>query len=111
MNHDNGVSPTLTFSVVPLDCCPRCKRIKPRGNWGLAVPLAIAFDRGSLIVRNVCPSCRLTWDTSWGVHKDDPVYGPFEDTYLLHSEGVESHPQGGSVFPAGPRNLLEQRPT
>ena len=81
------------------------------GNWGLAMPVAISFNRGSWIVRNVCQTCRLIWDTTWGVHKDDPAYGPFEDRMLSCQDGIESHPQGGSVFPVGPRHLLEQKPT
>ena len=108
MNGHNGTTQTFNFSVIPLDCCPRCKQYDGE-RLGIGMPVAVAEANGYRVVSNVCPSCRLIWDTSWNV-AGDRSYGPFEDMFIRSSAGVESRPQGGSVFPAGPRHLLEQRP-
>lgn len=106
MTGQNGDSPMFTFSVIPMDCCPRCRRGTP-GSFDLGVPVAIAPTAdGGQVVRNVCPSCRLLWDTSWNV-SGDRGYGPFNDDFIRHAEGVESHPQAGMKFPAGPRAELK----
>ena len=102
----NGTTPTLTFSVIPLDCCPRCRRSAP-SSFDLGIPVAIAQTAdGGQVVRIVCPRCRLLWDCSWNV-SGDRAYGPFEDAFIRHAEGIESRPQASMKFPAGPRGELE----
>ena len=96
---------TISFSVIPLDGCPRCQHVKPVTKLCLGVPVAVAETTNSRIVRSVCPNCRLTWDTSWNRAGD-----PFDDEFLSHREGVESHPQDGNPFPTGPRHLLDLDP-
>ena len=108
MNKQNGTTPTFEFVVVPLDCCPQCEP-QSEGRFGISIPVAISVQGDQQwIVRNVCPDCRLIWDTSWDT-SGDSEYGPFEDAFIRYSTGVRAHPQGGSFFPAGPRRLLEQR--
>ena len=106
MNGQNGATPTFSFSVIPLDSCPRCRRGAP-SNLDLGTPVAIAQANGYQIVRNVCRRCNLLWDVSWNV-SGDRAYGPFDDGFIHYSAGVESHPQDGMKYPVGPRSKLER---
>ena len=105
MSEHNGTTPTFTFSVIPLDCCPRCKPDDGERR-GIAMPIAIAEANGYRVVRNICPSCRHLWDTSWDV-SGDRSYGSFQDMFIRSSIGVESHPLDGSVFHASSRHFPE----
>lgn len=108
MTSQNGATQTFSFSIIPLDCCPHCDAL-PEERWGIGIPVAISIQGPQRwIVRNTCPTCRLIWDTSWNVSGDE-AYGPFDDGFIRYSVGVRSYPQGASVFPVGPRHLLEQR--
>ncbi len=76
------------------------------------MPVAVAGSlNGEAVLRYVCPACRLIWDTFWNlgaIAECWPSYGTFEDRFNHSSERLESHEQGGVLYPAGPSELLRR---
>jgi hypothetical protein len=106
----------ITFTGIPMDYCPRCKK-KPGGVVAQSkrppVPVAVSgLGTEDCVIRYVCSSCRLIWDCFYDMKDSDDFFntGPFEDETILWREGLESHPTpgiNGVPFPAGPKKILK----
>ena len=108
MSATNGTSPdALRFQVIPHDMCSRCPPPERIADQRLGLPVAFAQEGTAIIVRYVCPVCRLLWDCSFAADEPRPG-GTFSDTFVCDREGLESHPQGEIQYPCGPRSMLKR---
>ena len=105
----NGRREELRFNVIPMDFCPRCPIAARLDDVHYGMPVALAGPLNDRIIRYVCPSCRLVWDSSWDVAalaRFFPSYGPFSDTFIRDHERLEAHRREDIELPAGPRSAF-----
>ena len=93
-----------SFWVIPDSACRRCHRAYRQ-------PVALAGGFPNVVVRYVCPDCRLVSDVRWTLQEGD-TYGPFDDRFVQEREGLESHQRGEGLetkpHPAGPSDIFKK---
>lgn len=92
------MSEKRTYRVIPRDGCHNCELLPDH-----SMPVAISEgEEGWLVVRYICPRCRLVWDCGWSAD----MMTPFEDRYVNGREDLSSRPflagMNTMFWPAGP---------
>jgi hypothetical protein len=64
----------------------------------VAVPVAFGQSENGVVIRYICPDCRLVWDTGYS----NDMAPLFTDRFVRQREQLKSHPGGGMDWIAGP---------